>query len=282
MHVQVIDNKTQDLASILAQGITRCDDVKVAVAFASSGGLKLLRPSIDSALQSGASLEFLVGLDMHATEPDAINELYALSNSASKLQLSCYIGIGPGAIYHPKMYLFRSGNGATAIVGSSNLTQGGLKRNVEVNVVLTGELMEEALVDAYSIYIELKLLPGRVVPDEELLDLYRETCKVIRKSKQQASGRDSLKELLSRFKEKARTLRGPAFTSQDLVGWQKLVYDVLPEGEFTNRFVYDQSRVLANRYPQNHNIAAKIRQQLQILRDMKLVEHLGRGRWRKM
>ncbi len=34
-------------------------------------------------------------------------------------------------------------------------------------------------------------------------------------------------------------------------------------------------------HPNNRNVRAKVRQQLQILRDMGLVEHLGPSRWRK-
>ena len=34
--------------------------------------------------------------------------------------------------------------------------------------------------------------------------------------------------------------------------------------------------------PQNHNVEAKIRQQLQILRDLGFIEFLGKGQYRKI
>jgi type II restriction enzyme len=61
-----------------------------------------------------------------------------------------------------------------------------------------------------------------------------------------------------------------------------MVYDFLPDGEFTNNEVYAYKSVFKQKYPDNQNIEAKIRQQLQTLRDLGFVEHLGKARWRKL
>jgi type II restriction enzyme len=47
--------------------------------------------------------------------------------------------------------------------------------------------------------------------------------------------------------------------------------------EFTLAQVYAHEAALARLHPQNRNIRPKIRQQLQILRDLGLIEFLGRG-----
>ncbi len=68
-------------------------------------------------------------------------------------------------------------------------------------------------------------------------------------------------------------------------GW---LFDVLNsvnriEGdEFTLREVYEFSGSLQGAHLENHHIEAKIRQQLQVLRDKGFIEFLGRGKYRKI
>ncbi|MCC8356887.1 MAG: restriction endonuclease [Oscillospiraceae bacterium] len=58
--------------------------------------------------------------------------------------------------------------------------------------------------------------------------------------------------------------------------------DLIPVNDFTLKEVYAYSEVLQRKHVNNHNIEAKIRQQLQILRDNGFIEFLGHGRYRKM
>ena len=51
--------------------------------------------------------------------------------------------------------------------------------------------------------------------------------------------------------------------------------------EFTVSDIYQFENELRNKYPTNLNIRAKIRQQLAKLRDMGLVQVVGKGRYRK-
>lgn len=67
-------------------------------------------------------------------------------------------------------------------------------------------------------------------------------------------------------------------------GWTMEVMrcvDKLPE-RFTLSEVYYFSDYLKSLYPDNHNIQAKIRQQLQVLRDHGLIDFLGRGQYQKL
>jgi len=67
-----------------------------------------------------------------------------------------------------------------------------------------------------------------------------------------------------------------------LIGWLGLVYDVLPPGRFTNQEIYEYEREFRQRYPQNQNIRAKIRQQLQVLCELGFIEHVSKGVWKKV
>jgi type II restriction enzyme len=54
----------------------------------------------------------------------------------------------------------------------------------------------------------------------------------------------------------------------------------LNKPEFTNTDAYSLSPQLEKLHPNNRNVQAKIRQQLQNLRDAGLLEHMARGTWR--
>lgn len=54
----------------------------------------------------------------------------------------------------------------------------------------------------------------------------------------------------------------------------------LPE-EFTLEQMYTFEQILQRKYPDNHNIRPKIRQQLQVLRDRGVIEFCGNGNYRR-
>lgn len=56
----------------------------------------------------------------------------------------------------------------------------------------------------------------------------------------------------------------------------------IPETDFYLRDVYAFSGRLKKLHPENNNIEAKIRQQLQLLRDQGTIIFLGRGHYRKL
>ena len=280
MQVQFIDNQQHEMATFLASAIEASEEIKIAVAFVSRAGLGLLEDSISNALSKGATAEFLIGMDMHATEPKALHQLYEMTIQLSSVKLYCSASLRRGAIYHPKMYLLKQGSASTIVIGSSNLTRGGLKSNVEVNVALSGSETDEAISDAYGTYSLLKLKSDKIAPDVELLGLYEDLWNVTRKE-DHLTARGPRKELIDRFEAKARTLTAPVPTRADLRGWMELVYDTLPNGEFTNAQAYMYKDIFATRFPRNFYIKEKIRQQLQYLAKLDFLEHVGRGRWRK-
>lgn len=75
--------------------------------------------------------------------------------------------------------------------------------------------------------------------------------------------------------------------SEDIVsrGW---IMDILncvnsmPADAFSLEEIYNFEYLLKNKHPENNNIKAKIRQQLQVLRDKGIIEFLGAGRYRKI
>ena len=281
MLIQIIDNHSKELISILNHTIEKSNDIRMAVAFVSRQGLSLIDSSMNYICSKKANLEFLIGLDMRTTEPEALKYIYNLSKSHNNITLYCYSSIEQSSIYHPKLYILKGPKTITSIIGSSNLTAGGLKKNIEVNMVVTIDEQDEILSDIYATYNRLKFHPKRVIPDEEFIEYYASLCKIEKKERINFKRNNLTKDLLKTFEAKANSLQRPQPTSNDLVGWTKLVFDKLPIGEFTTTQTYVYENEFVNLYPENRNIKAKIRQQLQVLRDLSLIEHVGKSKWRK-
>ena len=90
-------------------------------------------------LKRGGSCRFAVGLSQHfITNPLAVKELLELKDTIGhdKLELRYSSRVG----FHPKlMFFIRKSGRVSALVGSSNLTSGGvIGRNLEANVRLDG------------------------------------------------------------------------------------------------------------------------------------------------
>lgn len=282
MQLQMIDNVKHNTAAELVSSIEAANDVRIAVAFVSSDGLLQIMPSVRTALDAGAYVEFLVGMDTRATDPSAIKKLYDLTRETSQVSLLCFASRNASAIYHPKMYLTRDKYTATAIIGSSNLTRRGLTSNIEVNVVIRDDVQAEIVSEIYNTYNRLKYHPDRVIPDDEFVALFAELCQHEKFRERRLAKDSELKKLKETFLGKANKLQRPKPTRADLVGWVELVYDALPEGKFTNQEIYGYENEFRQHYPQNLNIRAKIRQQLQVLHKLGFIEHVGTGIWRKV
>lgn len=281
MWVGIVDNTARKMLPILTDAIMSSNRSRFAVAFVSRGGFELIKPGIERCLERGGEVEFLIGLDLTTTEPDAVWSIYELCQENQGASMYCYANLERASVYHPKLYLMNSSEEATAFVGSSNLTLGGLKRNVEINTVVKASTKEEIISDLFDVYNKLKFHPRRVEPDEEFLSLYEQWCRAQVIASRSVSRTSNTKHLSEEFKHKIATLRRPVPTKRDLFGWQKLVYSKLPDGEFSNNDLYVHEDEFRKYYPENRNIRAKIRQKLQELREMGLVDHIRASVWRK-
>jgi len=279
MRVELLDNVSRKVHSAILPAIQAADEVRIAVAFVSTRGIQMINSALQACLDRGGSAEFLVGLDLFFTQPEALRLLCERSNAGANFTCYCLADLETSAVYHPKLYVMTTTDKVTALVGSSNLTDGGLRSNLEVNALIRATRDEEIFSDIAATYNALKFHPQRVLPDEEFLSLYEELHS--RRSQRDRVARDdlSVKELTAKYREKAATLRRPVATRQDLHGWQRLVYDRLPDGEFTTRDIYDFEKEFRSHYPENRHVRPKVRQVLQQLRDLGLIKHVGRGSW---
>lgn len=109
------------------------------------------------------------GLAFSQTDPDLVDRLIGLPGCRVVTRF-------PKGTYHPKVYVFRSGDVIEAIVGSANFTHGGLGRNHEASIQLSGTIRDKVLADLLKFTARSAGLGVRVT--RKLADDYRVSCQI--------------------------------------------------------------------------------------------------------
>jgi len=108
----------------------RYDSFTCLVAFASYGGISALTPYIQKEKARGVKINVIVGIDQKGTSKEALEEVLSW-NVESKIYHTQSVNI-----FHPKIYLFENTDIFTLIVGSNNLTEMGLVKNIECSLLI--------------------------------------------------------------------------------------------------------------------------------------------------
>ena len=101
---------------------------RAAVAFAKSSGTKHFCPHLRQFLRTG-TVKLSVGIDHHGTSLEALSELLASMGTHGEIFV---FHNEAQSTFHPKVYLFTNDKVAECLVGSGNLTEGGLFTNCEL------------------------------------------------------------------------------------------------------------------------------------------------------
>lgn len=130
--------------------LVRSRKFHLASGLISNNGLSEIESALTRCLQKGAHGRVLVGADM-PTHPDAIRTLRRLENTYKNQIEFRRFQSSQRHIFHVKLAIFEDGNGKkTAILGSSNLTQGGLIGNYEANVFIDNKTLVNELLDYFD------------------------------------------------------------------------------------------------------------------------------------
>jgi HKD family nuclease len=111
-------------------------EIDFAIAYLSKGGYSEIEKSLTKFLKRNGKVQFLVGLSqIYATESSALKKLLTLAQKQKNNLLEVKYHNLKGKEFHPKLVIAKL-NDVTkfVIIGSSNLTHGGQKSNVEANV----------------------------------------------------------------------------------------------------------------------------------------------------
>ena len=279
MEVSFIYNQQQPLETVINTYLPSSQTTSFAVAFMKFSGYQMIEDALDTCLENGGYVNFIVGLDFHTTDAKSLQALYS-KNQENKFEFSCFSSYNEGApSFHPKLYLFSNQESNQAIIGSSNLTRGGLKNNVELNTLLTMTEKERAWEELVSLYLEMKSQKTNFVPDQTYIEIYSDLAPRVQKERMPRDA--GLTKALEDLRAHENTLPRTRISPRDLSGWHKLVYDYLPDGVFRTSEMYQYVEVFREQYPENSRIEEKIRQILQQLRNMGLIDHISRGKWEK-
>jgi len=270
----------QDLLTFILEETAKAKQARIAVAFARQSGLVLMERQIQTSLEKGGKWDFLVGLDFSQTEGAVLRRLLKWKSNFTHFDFGCYSdpSIDRAKTFHPKVFMFQRGGRACAVVGSSNLTGGGLGGNEEANIVVQGSADEIDDMGFPALFARWKYQGTCFTPDEVYIERYefvrRRVVKMSRRVLAKPSTKGELEKLRKRESELAIEPRDPA----TLKGQQKWIYERLPEGEFSTPDMYAHVKEFQTR---SRTPEASIRRLLQEVRDEGILIHLGKNRWNR-
>lgn len=163
----VLNEEDRGHGTIIEKLIVEAEQMICMVAFAKQSAYALIKDALHNALKNGLSAKMAVGLDFHITEPAVLTQLLALTK---KHAFELYVSNSSFA-FHPKIYAFQRGEKYSIVVGSANLTQGGLYGNYEASALIddrAGE-MTNSIAEHFNFLVKTKeLIPAT----KNLIDIY--------------------------------------------------------------------------------------------------------------
>ena len=133
----------------------RWTELAVAVAWARESAVLSLTPVLRQFLQSGGRFRITVGIELQGTSTEALEGLVDLERFGDSAAF-VYHNEAPEETFHPKIYLFTARQNARLIVGSSNLTDGGLSTNIEAALDIDADANAPAILEANRRLDELR------------------------------------------------------------------------------------------------------------------------------
>ncbi len=116
---------------------------RAAVAFVKRSGTRYIVEELSEFSQT-RHVEIVTGIDHQGTSAEGLQDL--LESVKPNGRIIVFHNLLPST-FHPKIYLFKSSETAEVLIGSGNLTQGGLFTNYESTVRLTLDLSQPRQAD---------------------------------------------------------------------------------------------------------------------------------------
>lgn len=176
---------------------------------------------------------------------------------------------------HSKIYLF---DDEKAIITSGNLTNGGLLNNYEYGLYIDDTDMVSIVSKDFA----------HICKNKDVGTVTLSNINTVRDILFKISSSEPVK--LPKFETESSENIGVIEISDKIItpvlsGWKLEVFkciQLIPSQIFSLREINEFEIHLKNIYPNNNTILDKIRQQLQNLRDLGMIEFLGKGQYRKL
>lgn len=219
MRLQILSNLNYPIGNVINQELANSIQARIAVAFMKYSGLKVIENSLQNCLDKKGNVEIIAGLDFKTTDPQAIKFLITLKKSNPSLSFFCFgdkKDNRTNIVFHPKIYLFNKNKESTSIIGSTNLTGGGLLSNFEVNTIIT-EDKPLYFSQLEAIYNSVKFTPTIFEPDQEYLDGYSDVYSAFFKNEEKARKDKGVKKVIADIEKKEMELPGTVPTMKSLI-----------------------------------------------------------------
>ncbi len=176
--IRIIDNATRPAGDELLASLEQASDIRIATAFATGAGVSRLIDPVKRVLSDGGALQVVYGLDFRITNPEAMSAFRSLADEyPDSVKHYAYPkwDLHVSQTFHPKLYICTtSERAARVLVGSSNLTTGGLWDNFEANAVILGTLSEAVIQEAHGVFGRAVAQEMCITPTQESIEAYRE------------------------------------------------------------------------------------------------------------
>lgn len=120
------------LGDFLVESLKSLDwtEFRAAVAFVKRSGTKHVGSALTE-FSKRASVNITAGIDSNGTSAEGLQDLISAISRTGKLWI---FHNANSSTFHPKIYLFKNATNAEIVIGSGNLTEGGLYSNYEANI----------------------------------------------------------------------------------------------------------------------------------------------------
>jgi HKD family nuclease len=187
--IQILSNTNYPLSGVLKSELIESTKAQIAVAFLRRTGIDEIYKSLDYALRENkAQVEIIAGLDFKTTDSNALLALKDIEDKQKNFRFYCFGDKRDNyndLVFHPKIYLFETALSRntkfTSIIGSSNLTGGGLTSKFEVNSIFR-EDAPKYYSQLEAIYNEIKYTDSVFNPSRDYILRYGDIKKKIEKS----------------------------------------------------------------------------------------------------
>lgn len=159
----------QKVFSAIENELIRCDSFAISVAFITRGGLLPLLQTLKELERRNIFGRILTTDYLSFSDPAALDTIAGLSN----IELRMYQTEHAGSGFHTKGYIFRKKEEYRFIIGSSNLTQDALTRNMEWNTRLVSTEKGEMINSVLNEFEKLWNASEYTKPYEEFIEGYR-------------------------------------------------------------------------------------------------------------
>ena len=213
--VEVRFLQSSEVLAELKDGLRGSRSLKLAVAFLKKSGYGEIRRGLVDLLRRGNPAELVVGISSYGiTDYEVLNDLYELKERHGNLSVKYYNNEG----FHPKLFLFEFPKKRTRIIlGSSNLTGGGVRSNVEANLLLEGTSSEKVIADILEFFKNVFHMAEKL--KREAIENCRMACNRARRNRRQSRKRFHIRKTpLIPMQEKGVKISMPSLSPSVLRG----------------------------------------------------------------